>query len=44
MEPANVSYEPRIVIEGYLHAGKNIDRIYISRNFSVDTDNGRQDY
>jgi hypothetical protein len=38
MEPANVSYEPRIVIEGYLHAGKNIDRIYISRNFSVDTD------
>jgi len=38
MEPTYESYEPRIVIEGYLHAGKNIDRIYISRNFPIDAD------
>jgi hypothetical protein len=38
MEPGNESYEPRIVIEGYLHAGENIDRIYISRNFPIDAD------
>jgi hypothetical protein len=38
MEPTNVSYEPRMVIEGYLHAGKPIDRIYITRNFPVNTD------
>jgi hypothetical protein len=38
MEPTHESYEPRIVIEGYLHAGKNIDRIYISQNFPVDAD------
>jgi hypothetical protein len=38
MDPTYESYEPRIVIEGYLHGGKNIDRIYISRNFPVDAD------
>jgi hypothetical protein len=38
MDPQHESYEPRIVIEGYLHAGETIDRIYISRNFPVDAD------
>jgi hypothetical protein len=38
MEPVNESYEPRIVIEGYLHAGKNIERIHITRNFPVNAD------
>jgi hypothetical protein len=38
MEPSNESYEQRIVIEGYLHAGQPIDRIYVSRNFPVDAD------
>jgi len=41
MEPTNESYEPRIVIEGYLHAGKNVDRIYITRNFPVNADLSR---
>ena len=38
MEPLNESYEPRIVIEGYLHAGKNIERIHITRNFPLNAD------
>ena len=38
MEPSNDSYEQRIVIEGYLHAGQPVDRIHISRNFPVDAD------
>ena len=38
VEPANVSYEPRIVIEGYLQAGKNIEKIQISRNFPLNAD------
>ena len=38
MEPQNESYEPRIVIEGYLHAGENIERIQITRNFPVNAD------
>jgi hypothetical protein len=38
MEPTYESYESRIVIEGYLQAGKNVDRIYITRNFPVNAD------
>lgn len=38
MEPTNEGYEPKIVVEGYLHAGKNIERIHITRNFPVNAD------
>ncbi len=38
VEPQNASYEPRLVIEGFLTSGKNVDRIFITRNFKVDTD------
>ena len=32
----NESYEPRIVIEGFLQPGPGVERIRISRNFKVD--------
>ena len=38
VDPAHESYEPRIVIEGFLEANKNIDRLRITRNFKVDVD------
>jgi len=38
IEPENISYEPRIVIQGYLQPEHNIDRIYISRNFPLNAD------
>ena len=33
----NESYEPKIVIEGFLTAGQTVDKIRIARNFAIDT-------
>ena len=38
VEPQNSSYEPRLVIEGFLQANQTADRIYITKNFTADTD------
>jgi len=38
VEVTNVSYEPRIVVEGYLVPGQPVRDIRISRNFPLDAD------
>ena len=35
---SNDSYEPRIVVEGFLHPGPGVDRVHIWRNFPPDID------
>jgi hypothetical protein len=41
IEPQNESYEPKIVIEGFLVAGQAADRVFITKNFTVDSDLNR---
>ena len=36
VEVENMSYEPKIVIEGLLIAGQKVDKIKIARNFKID--------
>ena len=38
IEPKNESYEQKIVIEGFLIAGQTVDRLFITKNFTVDSD------
>jgi len=38
IEPQNESYEQKIVIEGFLIAGQTVDRLFITKNFTVDSD------
>jgi len=39
----NESYEPKIVIEGFLVANRKVEKIYITRNFPVDANLSRFD-
>jgi hypothetical protein len=41
IEPQNESYEPKIVIEGFLVANQVVDRVFITKNFTVDSDLNR---
>lgn len=36
VEVKNVSYEPRITVEGFLMPGKRVDRIRVFKNFKID--------
>ncbi|MGH7492514.1 MAG: DUF4249 family protein [bacterium] len=36
VEVTNASYQPQIVVEGYLIAGRNVDNIHITQNFRLD--------
>lgn len=38
VEIENVSYEPKVMIEGYLIPGQAVSNIYIRRNFKIDQD------
>ena len=36
VEVTNASFQPQIVVEGYLIAGRNVDNIHLTKNFRLD--------
>ena len=43
VEVTNASFQPQIVVEGFLIAGQNVDNIHLTKNFRLDADLRRTD-